>query len=104
METLKVLFDENASWHTLGQSPISGDLKSREALIAQFGWYGGETAGTFKAKLLQMLKCEDGSIGGTDQNTAEHNGKSLNVRYCDAFELKDGRVLDGKQHYCGLYA
>ncbi len=71
MKALKELFDENASWHTPGQSPISGVHKGHEAVLAQFCRYGGEKGGTFKATLLQVLKSDDGSIIGIHQNTAE---------------------------------
>jgi ketosteroid isomerase-like protein len=37
MDTLTELFDESASWHTPGRSPIAGDRESREAVFAQFG-------------------------------------------------------------------
>ena len=40
MKTLTELFDERASWHTPGRSPIAGDHKGREAAFAQFGRYG----------------------------------------------------------------
>src|SRR6266581_8218197 len=53
-------FDEHATWHTPGRSPIAGDHKGREAVFAQFGRYGGDTGGTFKAKLLHVLKSDDG--------------------------------------------
>lgn len=51
MNTLTELFDEGASWHTPGRSSLAGDHQGRDAAFAQFGRYGGETAGTFKAEL-----------------------------------------------------
>jgi ketosteroid isomerase-like protein len=104
MGTLTELFDEKASWHTPGQSPIAGDHKGREAVFAHFGRYGGETGGTFKATLLQVLKSDDGLVVGIHQNTAERNGRRLDVGCCIIFAFKDGRVLDGKEHYYDLYA
>jgi len=104
MKTLMELFDENASWHTPGQSPISGDHKGREAVLAQFGRYDGETGATFKATLLQVLKSDDGRIVGIHQNTAERNGRRLDVSCCIVFEFNDGRVIGGKEHYYDLYA
>ena len=64
MKTLADLFDGSASWHTPGRSRIAGDHKGREAVFAQFGRYGGETGGTFKATLLQVLKSDDGRVVG----------------------------------------
>ena len=40
--TLTKLFDEKASWHTPGRSPIAGDRKGRDAVFTQVGplWRG----------------------------------------------------------------
>lgn len=104
MKTLTELFDESAAWHTPGRSPIAGDHKGRDAVFAQFGRYGGETGGTFKATLLQVYKSDDGRVIGVHRNTAERKGKRLDVGCCIAFELKDGRVIDGREHVYDLHA
>ena len=52
METLTGLFDENASWHTLGRSPIAGDNVGREAAF----------------------------VVGIHHNTAERDGKVVDGR------------------------
>jgi len=104
MKTLTDLFHESASWHTPGKSPIAGDQKSREATFAQFGRYGGETGGTFKAVLKSVAACDDGRIVGIHHNTAKRNGKQLDVDCCLVFEFKDGKVIDGKEFFYDLNA
>ena len=71
METLTELFDENASWHTPGKSPIAGDHEGRDAAFAQFGRYGGETGGTFKAELQHLLEDDDNRVVGV---SSQHRG------------------------------
>lgn len=104
MKTLTDLFDENASWYTPGKSPIAGDYKGRDAAFAQFGRYGGDTNGTFKAELKHVLTSEDGRAVGIHHNTAERNGKKLDVWCCLSFELKDGKVTSGREYFYELYA
>lgn len=104
METLTELFDENASWHTPGQSSIAGDHEGREAAFAQFGRYGGETGGSFKAELLYVLADDDGHAVGVHHNTAERNGKNLDVDCALVFEIKDGKFVDGREHFFDLNA
>ena len=104
MKTLTEIFDERASWHTPGRSPIAGAHKGREAAFAQFSRYGGETKGTFKATLLHVLKSDDGRVVGIHHNTAERGGKHLDVGCCIVFEFKDGRVIDGREHIFDLHA
>jgi len=104
MKTLTEIFHESASWHTPGRSSIAGDRKGRDATFAQFGRYGGETGGTFKATLQHVLKSDDGRVIGIHHNSAKRNGKQLDVGCCIVFEFKDGRIIDGREHFYDLYA
>lgn len=104
MKTLTELFDESASWHTPGRGPLAGDRKGREAIFAQFGRYGGETEGTFKATLQHLFKSDDGRVVGVHHNSAKRGDKHLDVDCCIVFELKDGRIIDGWEHFFDLYA
>jgi ketosteroid isomerase-like protein len=103
MDTLTEVFDENAAWHTPGRSPIAGDYQGRDAVFTQFGRYGGETAGTFKADLKYLYESDDGRVVGVHHNSAERNGKRLDTGCALVFELKDGRVTDGREHFFDLY-
>ena len=103
MKTLSELFDENASWHTPGRSPIAGEHQGRDAAFAQFGRYGGETAGTFKAELRYVAADSDGRVIGFHHNSGERNGKRLDTDCCIVFELKDGRITSGTEHFFDLY-
>ena len=104
IDTLTKIIDENASWHTPGRTSIGGDRKGRDAVFAQFGRYGGETGGTFRANLLDVFESEDGGVVGLHRNTGERNGKRLDVLCCIVFELKNGRVISGREHFFDLYA
>jgi uncharacterized protein len=102
LATLAELFDENASWHTPGRSRLAGDADGRDAVFAQFGRYADETDGTFKADLKRVLTDEDGRVIGIHHNVAERRGKQLDVYCCIVFELEDGRIVDGREHFHDL--
>ena len=104
MKTLTEVFDENASWHTPGRSSIGGDYQGREATFGHFGRYAGDTAGSFKAVLQEVLWSDDGRVVGVHRNIAERNGKQLDVVCCIVFELEDGRIIDGREHFFDVYA
>ena len=101
---LKKLFHEHASWHTPGLSPIAGNRKGRDAVCAQFRCYGGETGGTFRANLLNVLESEDGRVVSVHHNSAERPGRHLDVLCCIVFELESGRIVIGREHFYDLYA
>ena len=104
MNTLTELFDENASWHTPGRSSLAGDHEGREAAFAQFGRYGGETGGTFKAELQHLLADDEGRVVGIHHNSAERDGKHLDVDCCIVFAVEGGRITDGREHFYDLHA
>jgi ketosteroid isomerase-like protein len=102
--TLAQIFDEKASWHTPGLTSIAGARFGREAVFTQFGRYGGETKGTFKAALQDVLATDDGRVIGVHRNSGERNGRHLDVLCCIVFEVKNGKVLSGREHFYDLYA
>lgn len=104
METLTGLFDEGASWHTPGRSGIAGDFEGRDAVFGQFGRFGGDTGGTFKADLKHVVADDDGHVVGVHHNSAERDGKQLDVDCCLLFEIRDGKVISGREHFFDLNA
>ena len=104
IQALHELFDEKASWHTPGHSRVAGDHRGRSAVFAQFGRYGGETEGTFKAALQQVLAGDDGRVVGLHRNSGLRNGKCLDVDCCIEFQVTDGKIVSGREHFFDLYA
>jgi hypothetical protein len=102
METLTELFDENASWHTPGRSPIAGSYQGRDAAFGQFGRYGGDTGGTFRAELKQVFTSDDGRVIGLHHNSAERNGKQLDTDCCIVFEVENGCITSGREYIFDL--
>jgi len=104
IQALNELFDEKASWHTPGRSPIAGEHRGRNAVFAQFGHYGGETHGTFTAALRQVLASDDGCVVGLHHNSGVRNGKRLETDCCIEFEVRNGRIVSGREHFFDLHA
>ncbi|MGL6268023.1 MAG: nuclear transport factor 2 family protein [Chitinophagaceae bacterium] len=104
MNALNQIFHDNSSWHTPGKSSIGGYRKGKENVFAQFGRYGGETNGTFKATLKNLAICDDGRIVGVHRNSGERNGKKLEVDCCIVFEVKDEQIISGKEYFFDLNA
>ena len=104
MDTLIDLFDESVVWHLPGRSSMADDYQGREAILAYFGQLGQETEGTFRAQLERLLADDDDRVVGIQRSTADRNGKHLDVGNCIVFQLKDGRIIDGREHFHDLYA
>jgi uncharacterized protein len=99
---LSELFAEDASWHTPGLSPIAGHYQGRDAVLAQLGRYRDETDGTFRAELIEVFTSEDRRVVGLHRNRAERNGKRLDTDCCVVFDVEDGRVRCGREHFFDL--
>ena len=103
MDTLTELLDETV-WHLPGRSSMAGDYQGRDATLAYFGQLAQKTGGTFRAELQRMAADGDDRVVGIQRSTADRNGKHLDVADCIVFELKDGLVTDGREHFEDLYA
>jgi ketosteroid isomerase-like protein len=104
VETLTELFDESAVWHLPGRSSMATDYHGRDATLAYFGRIGQESGGTFRAELQDLTADDDDRVVGIQRSTGDRNGKHLDVGDCIVFQLKDGRITDGREHFEDLYA
>jgi Ketosteroid isomerase-related protein len=104
MDTLIEIFDESIVWHLPGRSSMADDYQGRDATLAYFGQLGQETGGTFRAQLERLVGDDDDRVVGIQRSTGDRNGKHLDVSDCIVFQLKDGRVTDGREHFDDLYA
>ena len=104
MDTLLDVFDETAVWHLPGRSSMARDYEGRDATLAYFGQLGQQTGGTFRAELQRLLSDEDNRVVGIQRSTADRDGKHLDVVNSIVFELRDGRIVDGREHFHDLYA
>jgi uncharacterized protein len=104
MNTLTEIFDESAVWHVPGRSSMANDYQGRDATFAYFGRLGQETGGTYRAELDDVLADDNDRVVGFHHLTAERAGKRLQDPVSLVFQLKDGRVTDGREYHEDLYA
>jgi len=91
------LFDENIVWHFPGSSRLAGDHKGRDATLGVLGAYGEAGGGTLKANVIDVMASED-HVAGVANDTASHNGKTLDVRSTVVFSMRGGKVTEA-WHY-----
>lgn len=100
---LRQILDANCTWETPGKSPVAGQRKGIDNVLAQFGTYGGGSDGTFKAELQYVTADADGRVVGVHRNTGSRKGRTLDTLCCIVFQLENGRVVSGKEHFFDLY-
>ncbi len=98
------LLHPEASWYTPGRSPVAGEAAGRDAVSGQFARYAASTGGTFRASLKKLLQSEDGRVIAIHRDTGERSGKRLDVGCCTVFDLEDGLIIEGREHFHDLYS
>jgi ketosteroid isomerase-like protein len=93
----------DVTWTTPGESTVAGTARGRDAVLAQFGRYGGETDGTFKADLAAVFEGDDGRVIGLHHNSATRAGRELDTDCCIVFEVENGKIASGTEHFFDLY-
>lgn len=101
--TLLDTFDEDIVWHFPGSSKLAGDHVGRDATMAFLGAYGESGGGTFHAKLLAVV-ANDELVAGWANDTAEVDGRVLDVVAVVMFAIRDGKVIEAWHHFADLYA
>lgn len=103
LATLDALFADDAIWTTPGVSSAAGTARGKDAVFAQFGRYGGETDGTFRADLTTVFESEDGRVVGLHHNVGDRNGRKLDTDCCIVFEVEGGQIKSGTEHFLDLH-
>jgi ketosteroid isomerase-like protein len=91
------LFAENIVWHFPGSNRLAGNHVGRDATLAALGAMSAAGGGTLKANLLDLMASDD-HVTGVANDTATHDGKTLDVRSTVVFAMSDGKVIEA-WHY-----
>jgi uncharacterized protein len=103
IEALTDLFADDAVWHSPGRGVMAGDYKDRDATFAYFGRLHQSTDGTFRAN-LHSLVAERDTVIARQTNTATRGDRQLDANVCVVFEMRDGRIVEGREYQYDLYA
>ena len=74
MATVSELMAEDTVWHILGQGPLAGDYKGKEAVFGFFGKLMELTGGSFKLEIHDSLANDEHGVALVTER-AERNGK-----------------------------
>lgn len=98
LETLGLVFAEDAVWYAAGSGALSGTKQGRDAILAYFGELGARSQGSFQAVVRDVVGGEDHTVG-IQQSRAESNGKSLDLATAIVFVVRDGKVIEGREFF-----
>jgi uncharacterized protein len=94
MDTLRTMFSGDATHHSPGNHPLSGDFKGQDAIFEMYGRLFEETNGTVRAELRQLLVDGRGHVMSFHRFTGERNGKQLDENAGIVFRIVGDKITD----------
>ncbi|NGO07614.1 nuclear transport factor 2 family protein [Streptomyces sp. HC44] len=94
MDTMRGLISGDATHHTPGNHPLSGDFKGQDAIIDMYRRLAEETNGTMQVELRHVLVDGRGHAVTVHRFTAERNGKRLDENGAIVFRIVGDKITD----------
>jgi uncharacterized protein len=102
LDLLKVVFADDVVWHEPGRSSLAGDYKGPEAVLEFLGQLKARSGGTFKIEILDVLSEPERAVV-LQRETAERNGKVLDVDAALDFEIHHGKITEVTVYQADAY-
>jgi uncharacterized protein len=98
IDAIKDVFDPEVVWHDPGNSPVTGDHRGVEAVLAFFGVVAQISEGTFTADLDDVL-ANDRHAFSLHTARAHSRGKELDQHDVLVCHVSDGRISEVWEHH-----
>lgn len=92
-EKLNEFIPEDAQWHVMGNSALSGDYTGRDAIYGYFGKLMELSQGTFKASVVHVL-ADDAYVCAIQRSTATVDGVETTTQDMLVDRVQDGRMVE----------
>lgn len=98
LATLGEMFADDAVWHASGNGVLSGAKQGRDAILEYFGELGARSDGNLKVTVQEIIGGEKHTVA-LQHNHAESGGKTLDVVGAIAFQVRDGKITEGREFF-----
>jgi ketosteroid isomerase-like protein len=102
LDLFTTLSADDFTWETPGKSPVAGLRKGRGEVYPHYGTYLHGSNGTFKAELQYVTANDKGQVVGVHRNTGKRGEKTLDTMCCITFQVVDGKIASGREHFFDL--
>ena len=102
-ETMSQVLDPDVIWHAPGRSPLAGDFRGFDEVLAFFGRSMETTGGTLRVE-VQDVMVNDRGAAVLQRSTAQREGKSLDDLGVSVFRIENGKAVEVWQHSGNPYA
>ena len=102
LETFKDLMADNVVWHEPGRSPLAGDYKGPEGVLALLQGLRERSGETFAIDVIDVLATGD-RVVVLQEETARRNGRELDMASAVDFEIHQGKITEVTVYHADTY-
>jgi ketosteroid isomerase-like protein len=102
LETFKDLMADNVVWHEPGRSPLAGDYKGPEGVLALLQGLRERSSETFAIDVIDVLATGD-RVVVLQEETARRNGRELDMASAVDFEIHQGKITEVTVYHADPY-
>jgi ketosteroid isomerase-like protein len=92
MATLDQIIADDATWHSVGRDPVSGDFEGKEAILGSFARIVQETDSIQQD--IHAIIADDEHVVALVSATITRGGKTLTGGQVFVFHVKDGKAAE----------
>jgi len=86
-------FHQDITFHVPGPSPLAGDFRGLDAVLAMFGELFAQTGGNFQIEIHDVLG-NDRHVVGITTSHVTRNGQARSYRNIHVAQMKDGKIVE----------
>jgi ketosteroid isomerase-like protein len=102
LDALKEWMAPEVVWHEPGRSPLAGDHKGPEGVIALLAELRSRSNGTFTIEIVDLLANAERAVA-IQEETAERGDRTLDMASAAEFEIHRGRITEVSIYHADMY-
>jgi uncharacterized protein len=102
LDTLREFMARDVVWHQPGRSPLAGDHKGPEGVLALLGELRALSDGTFAIEIVDLLANPERAIA-IQEETARRGDRTLDMASTVEFEIHQGKITEVTVYHADTY-
>lgn len=103
LEALREIMAPDIVWHEPGRSPLAGDHKGSDGVLAFFAQLRERSGGTFEIEIVDTVADAE-RVVVFQRERAERDGDAIDLLAAVDFEMHYGRITEVSVYHSDMYA
>ncbi len=102
LDALREFMAHDVVWHEPGRSPLAGDHKGPEGILALLGELQARSKGTFGVEIVDLLVNAE-RVVAIQEETAQRGDRALDMASAVEFEIHHGQITEVTVYHADTY-